>query len=224
MSRDWTGGLTAAAAVDPAPTGAPPAVDEPAVPGVDPAPFDVCGSLPTGTTVLEASAGTGKTFTIAALAARYVAEGHVELPQLMIVTFGRMATDELRVKVRGRLVGLETQLADVLGLVPPGVAVPAPDLLTRLLLDADRPELVRRHERVTRALADFDAATIATTHEFCLRMLDDLGVLGDPAPDAVFVEHLAELTAEVARDVYLRRYATEPNPVLSFPDAARLAE
>ena len=39
------------------------------------APFDVCGPLPTGVTVLEASAGTGKTYTIAALAARYVAEG-----------------------------------------------------------------------------------------------------------------------------------------------------
>ena len=41
--------------------------------------FDVCGPLPTGTTVLEASAGTGKTFTIAALTARFVAEGVAEL-------------------------------------------------------------------------------------------------------------------------------------------------
>ena len=37
--------------------------------------FDICGPLPEGITVLEASAGTGKTYTIAALAARYVAEG-----------------------------------------------------------------------------------------------------------------------------------------------------
>jgi len=37
--------------------------------------FDVCGPLPKGVTVLEASAGTGKTFTIAALTARYVADG-----------------------------------------------------------------------------------------------------------------------------------------------------
>ena len=36
----------------------------------DPVPFELCGDLPTGTTVLEASAGTGKTYTIAALAAR----------------------------------------------------------------------------------------------------------------------------------------------------------
>ena len=40
-----------------------------------PLPFDVCADLPTGVTVLEASAGTGKTYTIAALAARYVADG-----------------------------------------------------------------------------------------------------------------------------------------------------
>ena len=50
------------------------------------APFDVCGPLPSGVTVLEASAGTGKTYTIAALAARYVAEG-TPLDRLLIVTF-----------------------------------------------------------------------------------------------------------------------------------------
>ncbi|HYI56363.1 MAG TPA: UvrD-helicase domain-containing protein [Microlunatus sp.] len=189
-----------------------------------PTPFDVEGPLPTGTTVLEASAGTGKTYTIAALAARYVAEGHAELHQLMIVTFGRMATDELRVRVRDRLVRLEAQLTEALGRTLPGTPVPPRDAVADLLLDVDATELARRHERVSRALADFDAATIATTHEFCLRMLDDLGVLGDPEPDAVFVEHLVELTSEVARDVYLRRYATEAEPLLKFEDALRLAE
>ena len=45
-------------------------------------------------TVLEASAGTGKTFTIAALASRYVAEG-MPLDRMLLVTFTRMATGEL---------------------------------------------------------------------------------------------------------------------------------
>ncbi len=58
-------------------------------------PFDVCGPLPSGITVLEASAGTGKTFTIAALAARYVADG-TPIDDLLLVTFTRMATGELR--------------------------------------------------------------------------------------------------------------------------------
>ena len=37
--------------------------------------FELFGPLPTGTTVLEASAGTGKTYAIVGLAARFVAEG-----------------------------------------------------------------------------------------------------------------------------------------------------
>src|SRR3954453_17352680 len=74
--------------------------------------FDICGPLPQGTVVLEASAGTGKTFTIAALATRYIAEGHVDLSQLMLVTFGRAATQELRERVRDRLVATERALRD----------------------------------------------------------------------------------------------------------------
>ena len=46
--------------------------------------FRLSGALPSGVTVLEASAGTGKTFTIAALSARYVAEG---TPLVMLATF-----------------------------------------------------------------------------------------------------------------------------------------
>ena len=58
--------------------------------------FDITGPLPEGTTLLEASAGTGKTWTIAALVTRYVAEGVVCLDQLLVVTFTRAASQELR--------------------------------------------------------------------------------------------------------------------------------
>src|SRR4029453_4404127 len=82
--------------------------------------FDLCGPLPSGTTVLEASAGRGKTYTIASLAARYLAEGEVELSQLLLVTFGRMATNELRLRVRKRLVGVEAALPPAGRGGPPG--------------------------------------------------------------------------------------------------------
>ena len=84
----------------------------------EPRPFDLCGPLPTGVTVLEASAGTGKTFAIAALATRYVAEG-TPLERLLLVTFTRMATGELRDRVRERLVSAEQALRDALAGVPP---------------------------------------------------------------------------------------------------------
>ncbi len=92
------------------PLGAPP-VGRPAAARAPGAPvrFDVCGPLPTGVTVLEASAGTGKTYAIAALAARYIADG-IPLDELLLVTFTRMATGELRERVRQRLVATERGL------------------------------------------------------------------------------------------------------------------
>jgi exodeoxyribonuclease V beta subunit len=181
--------------------------------------FDLCGPLPSGTTVLEASAGTGKTYTIASLAARYLAEGEAELGQLMLVTFGRMATNELRLRVRARLVEVESALAAALA----GMAEPTTDPLVTLLTGVPQTELKERRNRVARALADFDAATIATTHEFCLQMLDGLGVLGDREPQAVFVEEVSDLTREVATDLYLRRYATWEKPPMTYAEALQIA-
>lgn len=161
--------------------------------------FDVCATLPTQTTVLEASAGTGKTFTIAALAARYVAEGHATLPELMIVTFGRAATHELRERVRERLVSAERGLADP-------ARSPDDQLLARLA-DAADDEVALRRRRLATALAQFDAATIATTHQFCQQMLTSLGITGDTDPDATFVTDIDDLVDEVVDDFYVRKYA-----------------
>jgi hypothetical protein len=61
------------------------------------------GRVPRTSLALEASAGTGKTWTLTSLAVRYVAEGDVELPDLLLVTFTRAATAELRERVRRRL-------------------------------------------------------------------------------------------------------------------------
>ncbi len=127
-----------------------------------PAEFDICGPLPTGVTLLEASAGTGKTYTIASLTARYVAEG-VPLDRLLLVTFTRIATGELRERVRERLVEVERGLAAALA-----GAAPSDDALVTLLAER-RTESRRR--RLARAISDFDAATIATTHSFCQEML-----------------------------------------------------
>jgi exodeoxyribonuclease V beta subunit len=183
--------------------------------------FDLRGPLPQGTTVLEASAGTGKTYTIAALAARYLAEGVVDLGQLMLVTFGRNATLELRLRVRERLGSVEAALRSARdGGSPPAGA----DALEALLCTGSGAEVAARQARVARALAEFDSATIATTHEFCLQMLDGLGVLGDREPQAVFVEHLGDLTREVAGDIYLRRYARDGRSPFRFEEALAVAQ
>jgi exodeoxyribonuclease V beta subunit len=185
-----------------------------------PLPFDICGPLPTGTTVLEASAGTGKTFTIAALATRYVAEGTATLSQLMLVTFSRSATQELRERVRARLVSAERALAD-----PARARADATDTLVQLLADVDDAEVSLRRRRLVRALADFDAATIATVHGFCQQMLAGLGMAGDYEPGTTSVENIDDLVSEVVDDLYLRLFAgsTQPPPI-DYACAAKVAK
>jgi exodeoxyribonuclease V beta subunit len=184
-----------------------------------PTAFRVDGPLPTGTTVLEASAGTGKTFTIAALAARYVADGIAELPQLMLVTFGREATQELRERVRARLVDAERALAD------PAAARDGGDEVNALLAGGTDDEVALRRTRLARALAGFDAATIATTHQFCQQMLAGLGVAGDADADAEFVESIDDLVTEVVDDFYVRKYGDRAagTPAFSRSEALTLA-
>ena len=109
-------------------------------------PFDLSGALPDGVTVLEASAGTGKTFTIAALATRFVAAG-TPLERLLLVTFTRMATGELRERVRERLVRTERALAQVLA----GAPTPADEVSA--LLGTGPP---RRGRRTARAAGPSD--------------------------------------------------------------------
>ena len=181
-----------------------------------PAAFDVCGPLPTETTVLEASAGTGKTFTIAALAARYVAEGVATLPELMLVTFGREATSELRERVRARLSAAQHALAD------PAAARAGGDTVHALLADAPDTEVALRRARLVHALATFDAATIATTHQFCRQMLAGLGVAAGADPDAVFVESVEDLLGEVVDDFYVRKYGDRAGGPPPFERATAL--
>ena len=176
----------------------------PAPPSASTARFDLLASLPEGTTVLEASAGTGKTYAIVGLATRFVAEGVVDLSQLLLVTFSRAATQELRERTRNRFAEVVMALAD------PDTARESSDPLIRHLASDD---VHARRARLRQALSDFDSGTISTTHGFCQRMLGELGIAGEREPDVTVVENVDDLTAEVVTDLYLRRYGRGEAPI-----------
>jgi len=178
--------------------------------------FDPFGDLPTGTVVLEASAGTGKTHTIATLTTRYVAEGTAALPEIMLVTFGRAATSELRDRVRDRLVTVERALR---GPAPAN----HPDALVAFLAAVGDAELERRRERLRVALSQLDAATITTTHGFCQQMLTALGTAADVDLATAFLPDVADLVEEVTDDLYVRLFADQSEPVLSPRDVREVA-
>ena len=181
--------------------------------------FDLCGPLPEGTTVLEASAGTGKTYTIAGLAVRYLAEGVARIDELMLVTFGRAATAELRERVRERLVEATTSLDDI------DAARQSKDDLVRHLAQGGDTDVDIRRRRLATASANFDAATIATTHGFCHQMLAGMGIAADVDHDVTFAESTGDLVTDVATDLYVADYGTTDaaEPALDFRTAAKVA-
>ncbi|MCF6386574.1 exodeoxyribonuclease V subunit beta [Mycobacterium sp. MBM] len=176
--------------------------------------FDLTGPLPVpaSTTVLEASAGTGKTFALAGLVTRMVAEGRATLDEMLLITFGRAASQELRERVRGQIVDALAAFAD------PSAATN--DLLRHLISEDHEP----RQQRLRDALAGFDGATIATTHQFCHIVLKSLGVAGDSDSGVSLVESLDELVAEIVDDLYLARFGNDAEaPRLTYRDARKLA-
>ena len=173
--------------------------------------------------LLEASAGTGKTWTIGALVTRYVAEGHARLEEMLVVTFGRAASQELRERVRAQLVEAERVLSD-----DPAALAGLDDGPRRswspILRGWGDEQRRLGHRRVTAALAGFDAATIATTHQFCSMVLDSLGVAGDTDSRARLVEDLDDLVKEIVDDLYLRAFARdEDGPVFGYDEALKIA-
>ena len=180
--------------------------------------FDLLGPLPVenSTTVLEASAGTGKTFALAGLVTRYIAEGAATLDQMLLITFGRAASQELRERVRDQIVHALKAFDDA--------SLIGDNQVVAHLLKGSDDQRATRHRNLRDALASFDAATIATTHQFCQLVLKSLGVAGDSDAGVTLVESLDDLVTEIVDDLYLAHFGQErDDPVLTYKDALRLA-
>ena len=108
-------------------------------------------------TVIEASAGTGKTFTLEHLLVELLLTTDVTIDHILVVTFTEKATNELRVRLRAKLQELRSAGGDV-----PGRAEGGGDFW--IIDDVAR-------DKLDRALQSFDGATITTIHAFCQRVL-----------------------------------------------------
>ncbi|MDP9033588.1 MAG: UvrD-helicase domain-containing protein, partial [Myxococcota bacterium] len=108
--------------------------------------------------VIEASAGTGKTFTLEHLIIELLLTAEVPLDQILVVTFTEKATNELRQRVRAAIEELSSG---------GGEPATASDIASGDFWTID--EAARA--RLARALHAFDGATIATIHAFCQRVL-----------------------------------------------------
>lgn len=170
----------------------------------NPEEFRIDGQLPQpGMHLIEASAGTGKTYALSGLVARYVAEQGVPIDQILLVTFSKAAAAELRERVRARL-------ADVLAGLEHR---PSEFVMVANYRNRSEDEQDTMRSRLRDALAQFDTATIATVHTFCGVIRASAGVLSDatsrepgdqphgrPTVPVVMLDDVDELIHEVAAD------------------------
>lgn len=128
--------------------------------------FDIVRTpLEKGTLLLEASAGTGKTWSITSIAVRLLLEEVGTVEEILLVTFTRKATDELRHRLRDRLHRTELVLR---GKLPE----------TELVEDQFLQHVARKWggdaealARIATARRDVDLARVRTIHSFCNEVL-----------------------------------------------------
>ena len=161
--------------------------------------FDLCQTPLKGVNLIEAGAGTGKTYTIAGLYLRLVAEAGLSVDQILVVTYTTAATEELKSRIRRRLADAKAALDD------PGPAEDADAVLSAIQGRDIDSVLIRR--RIYDALINFDRSAISTIHGFCHRVLQNHAFETGHLFDAQLIQDPQHLIQELADD-YWRRYIT----------------
>lgn len=123
--------------------------------------------------LLEASAGTGKTFAIENMVVRLLLDQQFEMDQILVVTFTRAATRDLTIRIRANI-------EKALRCLRCGEISQAPDYLKEYLEKDDEAVFYARR-KLEKALFSFDQAQIFTIHGFCSRMLREFIFDGDLA-------------------------------------------
>lgn len=165
--------------------------------------------LEPGLRLLEASAGTGKTFALAHLTLRLITEAAYPLEALLVVTYTEAAAQELRSRIGQRL-----QLAlHGLEQLESGASPQAPDPVMaewweRCTASSDRRIRIRR---LLVALEQLDRADIATIHGFCRRSLRRLALNNGAAIEPQLESDAAALQAEVVQDLWQQELLTLPD-------------
>ncbi|PSB36322.1 UvrD-helicase domain-containing protein [Aphanothece minutissima] len=181
----------------------PAAGDGPAEPG----PFEANGvSLADGVVLLEASAGTGKTFALAHLVLRLLVEKRIGLRELLVVTYTNAAAAELRDRIGRRLQEALTGLQ-----APDGWAAPDPVLVEWLARQPAEPAARAAVQGLLLlALEELDAADITTIHGFCQRTLRRHAMEAARPPELTLEADAADLVRQVAHDYWQQQVLALP--------------
>jgi exodeoxyribonuclease V beta subunit len=157
-----------------------------------------------GSRLIEASAGTGKTFTLAMLYLRLILchggdsafARHLMPPEILVVTFTNAATEELRDRIRRRLVEAAAVFRGQAPHDPSDTLLPQ---LREAMADSDPAHCARRLELAAEWM---DESAISTIHAWCYRMLREHAFDSANAFEQTLENDDAELLQQAAEDYW----------------------
>ena len=149
--------------------------------------FDIIRSaLASEITLIEASAGTGKTYTISGLVLRMVLEKQLDIEEILVTTYTELATAELRDRIRNLLFQALTAFQ---------IGESEDELIQPLVRRYKSDEQAQR--RLSIALQSFDGASIYTIHGFAHRMLRDRAFESGALFDAELIADQSDILHEI---------------------------
>ncbi|NTW69447.1 MAG: exodeoxyribonuclease V subunit beta [Chlorobiaceae bacterium] len=168
-----------------------------------------------GINLIEASAGTGKTYAITSLYLRLLVEKELLPDQILVVTYTEAATEELRARIRSRIREAIDFSENPQGEDP---------FLDALIGNCSQIERTKKRELLEGALGAFDMASIFTIHAFSLRALQDNAFESGSLYDTELVTDQTELVGEILDDFWRRHFFIDSAPLLGFALQNRAAE
>ena len=153
-------------------------------------------------TLVEASAGTGKTYTITTYFVRAILELGLRPEQILVLTYTKAATAELRARSRKRIVQAITLLDG-----PTEEPDALHEIVAKAVEDLGRNEV---ESRLRKALGKMDQAAILTIHGFCQRLLQDHPLLFGIDFDFEVAEDQASMNSELATDFWAANLYDRP--------------
>ncbi|TAM60190.1 MAG: exodeoxyribonuclease V subunit beta [Rhodanobacter sp.] len=159
-----------------------------------------------GRILIEASAGTGKTWNIGLIYLRLLLERALRVEQILVTTFTDAAAQELRERLRRRLIEAERWLLAPAAGAPAGDDNSLENYLAALCPDADRARHALRSIQLART--DLDRAPVSTIHALCQRIQRDYPLESGAAFASDKLLDEQQLQRECVEDFWRRRYLT----------------
>ena len=171
-----------------------------------------------GSNLIEASAGTGKTYSIAILTLRLIIEKNIRIEKILMVTFTKAAVAELETRVR-TFVRLALKVSRGEDIEDKTI-----ERMVKTQMVIQKKEKVTVEEKLSTAQEFLDETSVLTIHSFCQRTLSEFSFETSQIfrAETITPDEFNQITEDAFNDFWRRRITTIKSELLELMLAAEL--